>query len=671
MKRVPLLLTALLLFSLGVLPMANIVTPGAGLPWWRETVIEWTEWSGITLFIAFLCGAIAPARVEEAAQRTRRWLLRRSVAQVSVFIGLLALSLSLYASWTLFRFMPAAGDEFVQLWQASIFRHGHLSARPEALTEFFNGAEAIERGNAWFSQFPAGGPALFAMGLWLHAAWLINPFCAAIASIAVYRFASRAFGDETGIVSGFLTATSPFVFMLAGSYMNHTSTLALLWMGLACVECWRRADDSRAAMRWGALAGFFIAAAATIRPYDAALFALPLGVLQLVDLRKARWKIGSLGAQLAAGLIPLLLLFLVNTATTGAPMTFGYDLLNGAEHRPGFHVTPAGFVHTPLRALYMASAYLMKLDVALLAGPIPALLLATLGLAFLWKATEWDSVMASVILLFVIGYALYWSESYFLGPRFLYVIAPALLIYVGRVPLELRKRIGNPRLRSGVVLLLPVAVLVTWFIPIRAKGLVGARQLMSVSAVQQPGVPIIRAVREARLTNALVFVPEGLHGRIAAHLRAIGMRPLLAEGFAGHYDACAILAALRKTDEMTAASREAKLAYVMSAMVNDPTVGTLAALSPSEQLSLSQTRPVPPECAADFHPGTAHLASVAELMPYQGFDGDGSLGGNIVFARDMGARDSLLRSRFGSRQWYRVRLAGTDSALTATVEPYR
>jgi hypothetical protein len=52
-------------------------------------------------------------------------------------------------------------------------------------------------------------------------------------------------------------------------------------------------------------------------------------------------------------------------------------------------------------------------------------------------------------------------------------------------------------------------------------------------------------------------------------------------------------------------------------------------------------------------------------MPYalflsqQEIDASGHVGGSIVFARDLGARNELLKDRFGDRTWYHYR-APTD-----------
>jgi hypothetical protein len=37
----------------------------------------------------------------------------------------------------------------------------------------------------------------------------------------------------------------------------------------------------------------------------------------------------------------------------------------------------------------------------------------------------------------------------------------------------------------------------------------------------------------------------------------------------------------------------------------------------------------------------------------QQIDRDGRIGGDVVFARDFGPRDTILAPRFGDRTWYR------------------
>ena len=59
----------------------------------------------------------------------------------------------------------------------------------------------------------------------------------------------------------------------------------------------------------------------------------------------------------------------------------------------------------------------------------------------------------------------------------------------------------------------------------------------------------------------------------------------------------------------------------------------------------------------------------AAFLPLARFDPDGSLGGPVVFARDLGPRNELLRARFPDRAWFRYRPGASPDGVTAIV-PY-
>ena len=46
-------------------------------------------------------------------------------------------------------------------------------------------------------------------------------------------------------------------------------------------------------------------------------------------------------------------------------------------------------------------------------------------------------------------------------------------------------------------------------------------------------------------------------------------------------------------------------------------------------------------------------------------------GGDVVFARDLGDRNELLRDRFGGRVWYRYRPAASLDDTSAAFVPYQ
>src|SRR5690606_14225069 len=70
-----------------------------------------------------------------------------------------------------------------------------------------------------------------------------------------------------------LFALAPFGVFMFGSHMNHATVLLwLLVAALALAHATARPDSSPL---WGGLAGLALGVAATIRPLDAACFALP------------------------------------------------------------------------------------------------------------------------------------------------------------------------------------------------------------------------------------------------------------------------------------------------------------------------------------------------------------------------------------------------------------
>jgi hypothetical protein len=62
-------------------------------------------------------------------------------------------------------------------------------------------------------------------------------------------------------------------------------------------------------------------------------------------------------------------------------------------------------------------------------------------------------------------------------------------------------------------------------------------------------------------------------------------------------------------------------------------------------------------------------AEYVRYLPRNGTDAEGRLDGDIVFARDFGERNRLLRERFGDRAWYRARVERVNGELRARIEP--
>jgi hypothetical protein len=450
--------------------------------------------------------------------------------------------------------------------------------------------------------------------------------------------------------------------------MNHVGALTCLLIALAALARWS-ASESAARARWmSAVIGVSLGVAATIRPFDAAVVAVVIGIFQLHAIRTNPALLRSLMVQCVAGLVPVLVLLAANRAMLGSAVAFAYDVLNGPEHRPGFHMTPQGFVHTPVRGLYMASAYLMKLDIGLFGWPIPAMLVIVATLALQRRANMWDALLLAILGALLVGYAAYWSESYFMGPRFLYAAVPVFVYYTARMTTVVRDRIRQPSLRAATLLLVPLWLLAAWITPPREKLQFGVQQMAKLYRTQPTAPSIRNAVRAAGLTHALVFLPEGFHSRLASRLRAFGLRPLGAEQIVARVDACVIKQALDSVDGFQG-NREQRVIQTLAPRSEG--ASQLAGQPPSDQLALVPGRELSADCQQELSQIPSYGVSVAAMLPYVSLSSDGRMDGPIVYARDFGRRNEVLRAEYGDRAWYVVRAAGDSGGVTITLEPWR
>lgn len=651
-----------------MIPAANLVTTGAGLPWWPAAVRQWLTWALIVPALAIAAAYLATGAMERLLTAADRALLLPSQRTFAVLVAVLTTGLALATGWWLFGLHAVVADEFAQRWQAMLLASGHLSAGAESHPEFFSTVETLAINGRWFAQFPLGGPLLLATGIAAHAVWLVNPLLAGVAALAFYDFLSHTTDERVARIAALLFAVCPWMLAMAGSEMNHVGTLAFVWIALASLAHWSKAGTERRRTVAAGAIGLSLGVAASIRPFDAAVAATCIGIFQLREAVERPEFRRSLLTELAAMAIPVALLLYANHATVGNAFTFAYDALNGPEHRPGFHLTPLGFEHTPRRALYMASAYLMKLDVGLFAWPVPAMAVVAGALWLLRGATRWDVLLVGFAAALLVGYACYWSESYFAGPRFLYVLAPVFVLYTARFPMAVMSRLGDTRARLAVALLVPLWLLVSWMAPVRESQLYGVREVASLYKVRAVGPAMMKAIADAQLHHAVVFVEEGLHARLTARLRALGMRPLAAEQFVSHADACTLVRAIGEAELMSDPRPVRQLDAVMRAVATDTDAVPLN-LPPAEQIALVQQRAPDTVCGRELETMRGNGANLAELMPFERVDDAGTLDGDVVFARDLGARNVVLRSRFPDRAWYGSRVERRGDEIDVRLLP--
>jgi len=556
-------------------------------------------------------------------------------------------------------------DEIAQLWHAQILLSGRLSLPPDPNPEFFGLDNIIDHGR-WYSQFPIGGPALLALGMLLHATWLVNPLLAGLTVVNVYVFASRAYGNGEARVSALLCATCPFLLLMSGSYMNHTVVVFLTTLALAELPVWTSATGRR---RLGAsiVIGLSLGVAIAVRPLDGAIAAVALGVFMIYTALR-NTSVTALVAVLAAAAVPLAGLLVVNVLTTGRPLLFGYEVLWGANHSLGFHDDPAGNPHTPARALELAGLYLMQLNWSLFEWPVAGLLIVA-GALLVAKLGRWDALLLGWIGAQLLGYAAYWHAGALFGPRYLITVVPAFLLIVGR-GLAVAQRTVSPAARRAIVAAVAVSIVSSWSLRMTPVGTRGGAE-----AVRPTRLAFKRdldsAVEPLQGAKALVFVSETASSRLIRRMWGMGISRPDAARLVATKDNCALLDIVLD-EKQTAASPRDLLARLEAAKSYAPPKGWRLMVA-DMAFRTSDRESITPRCRAEILSDDARggALSYGPALLMNRIGSDGRIAGPIVFAADLAEHNEVLRTRFGDRPWYRLEIRGNTQDASPQLVPYQ
>jgi hypothetical protein len=545
---------------------------------------------------------------------------------------------------------PQDADEVAHLFHAKILASGRLSLPVDANPEFFAMDDMIDWGR-WYSHFPVGGPAVLVPGVMSSLAWLVNPLLTALAVVGVYTFARRAYGDVVGRAAAALFALSPFVLFMGASYMNHPAVILLVTVALTQLAIWVDAERQRELDRSAALLGFALGFAFIIRPVDALALSAVIGVMQLVDLRRGRGRIRSLLFQIVSGLIPVAMLLYVNARTTGAPLRLGYEVLYGTAHQLGFHDDPYGVPFTPARALGLLSKYLLQLNVVLFEWPLPALGVLAAGLLALRRPSRWDFLLIGSFAAQAVAYSLYWGDGMFRGPRYLFTALVAVMILIARAPFLLTEATRGT-VRRAIPFVVPACVLVAWLVAGGGAG-VAARVRGYQRIPARFRVDPTATTRAAGVHHALVFVNEDSRTRTLHRLWSLGIGRGNAARLMDSAPVCAVRLAIDAEQSLSLSHAEGRLERLVNAAT---TLDTSASL--------------PAVCQDDMRRDAEGWLTYLPFFAANEVGPDGRLGGDVVYALDLGEHNEVLRSRFGDRAWYRIGMKSVSREVIVTLTPY-
>lgn len=525
---------AAVLLVFGFLPIVNWIPGGHEAPWYDERVREWLLDGALVLGAGVLLAILS---------RRFTWLWRPGwwapiaeaaaarPGRTAVLLGAGALALYAVVAQVVFSGKPLLIDEIIQVWQGRVLASGRLWVPTPEFPEFTSAMHLVDHEGRRFGQFPMGGPAMLALGSLVRAEWLVGPaFGAASAVLAWALFRRIEPRPGVALAAAVLLAVAPFTVFMAGSHMNHVTSLT--WLLVAMVGLARVTGSDTPRWGDGLLAGLGFGVAATIRPMDAAVFAVPAAVW----LAARAWRTRRPGAFLASGVgvaVPVGLLLLANAATTGHPLTFGYTVMWGAAHDPGFHATPWGDVHTPVGGLELVSLYFLRLQQYFLEAPIPGLLPALLALLATRSLTGFDRYLLVTGGAIVGMYWTYWHDGFYLGPRFLFPLVPLLALWTARAwPLVRERLVPGGSGHRAVAGILAVSV------PLVLVNMTTIRGLEYRAGLQSMRFDADRAARAAGIREAVILVRESWGAEVMVRLWALGVNRSDAEALYRRVDTC-------------------------------------------------------------------------------------------------------------------------------------
>ncbi|HEX7123631.1 MAG TPA: hypothetical protein VF178_14745 [Gemmatimonadaceae bacterium] len=663
----------------GFAPIANWLSGGHDAPSYSGMLSEWVTGSAI-VFGAALAGWIVVRRTGwwPNGLSDRAGMVAASRHRL-VTLGLLLASFALYVAIAqgVLSGRPLLIDEIVQVMQARIFGEGQLTRPAAPYPEFFGAMHVIEHNGRVFGQFPLGGPLMLLPGVLVNAPWLIGPLFGA-ASVALYwrltlRLASR---PAVALGATLLFAFAPFTVFMAGSHMNHVTVLT--WLLVAMMALKWLTDSERVRPGLALVCGLGLGVAASIRPVDAAAFALPAAVWMLARAwsDRARWR-----EVLAAGVgvaVPVSAVLAFNAVTTGDPLLFGYELLWGKSHALGFHQAPWGVSHTPARGLELVNLNFLRLQMHLFETPLPSLVPVALALALTRGVRGFDRYLLWSAALLVVAYFAYWHDGYFLGPRFMYPLLPVLALWTARLPSIVRERWpgaperderGNLERRHGglgtllrehggvdraVLLAYGAAAVMALSIsvPMRARQYAGGMTSMRHD--------YLAPAAAAGVENALILVRESWGSQLMARLWGLGVPRSETETLYRSVDACVLDQAVSALEASN--TRGAAAFAALQPLMRDSARVVESTLSPDFTERVLPGTSYGPVCAQrllEDRAGYTFLAPILARDP-----------GTNVYARDLHARDTLLFAMYPERPVYVLRAASPAVGAPLVLYPF-
>ena len=406
-------------------------------------------------------------------------------------------------SYFVFQHIPHIQDSLDQVFHAKILAMGKLTVPSHKYKEFFDFTHMINNGK-WYSEYPPGHILAMLVGVIIGMPWIINPLLGSLSVVIFYFIGKEVYDERVGRLASLLGLLSPFIIFMSSEFMSHAS--ALLWLSLFILFFAKTVQRKR--IYHPLVAGGALGMAVLGRPMTVLGMGIPFAIYALVLLvRHFREYVFRFSVMFLVVLAFVGVLLLFNYMTNGDPFLFGYVVLHGKGHNPGFGHSGWGEPHTPSKGLRQNLNNLNALNKYLFEWPVPCLFFAFLLFAT-GKQNKWDYLFISSFWLLSVAYFFYWFQDWCFGPRFMYEASVLMILLTARsflnAPVLVNETLGLDATPSRVKGFLGMTVMVLFLVGFASN----IRPLVKLYSTSYWGVnnSVLEAVKNRHIKNAVVFV---------------------------------------------------------------------------------------------------------------------------------------------------------------------
>jgi hypothetical protein len=284
--------------------------------------------------------------------------------------------------------------------------------------------------------------------------------------------------------------------------------------------------------------------------------------------------------------------------------------------------------------------YFLRLQTYLFETPLPSLLPAAMALALTPAVRGLDRYLLWSSALLVIGYFAYWHDGFFLGPRFVYPLLPALVLWTARLPSIVRARFPRLQFAGRFVLLLYLAgagMAIGFSIPVRTKQYAGGLTSMRHD--------YLAPASAMGLDSALIFVRESWGAQIITRLWGLGVPRSETETLYRGIDTCVLEMALGQL-ELDGRRGPAALA-ALAPLLRDSARVVESDVSPDRTERVLPGATYDAVCVRRIEEDRAGYTFLAPILA--------APRSTNRYARDLHARDTLLVGKMADRPMFLLR----------------